>query len=99
VSRQTVISIENGRYLPSLPLAFPITRFSDLTVDKMLTRTTRRRDMMRAVPPRLRAPVFMLVGGAVIAAIAPEKGAPGGRSAAGSIKLAILGICAPGYRL
>ena len=35
VSRQTVISIENGRYLPSLPLAFRIARFFDLTVDKM----------------------------------------------------------------
>jgi putative transcriptional regulator len=35
VSRQTVISIENGRYLPSLPLAFAIARFFDLTVDKM----------------------------------------------------------------
>jgi putative transcriptional regulator len=35
VSRQTVISIESGRYLPSLPLAFAIARFFDLTVDKM----------------------------------------------------------------
>jgi putative transcriptional regulator len=35
VSRQTVISIENGRYMPSLPLAFRIARFFDLTVDKM----------------------------------------------------------------
>ncbi len=35
VSRQTVISIENGRYLPSLPLAFRIARFFDMTVDKM----------------------------------------------------------------
>jgi len=35
VSRQTVISIENGRYLPSLPLAFRIARFFDLTVDKI----------------------------------------------------------------
>jgi putative transcriptional regulator len=35
VSRQTVISIENGRYLPSLPLAFQIARFFDMTVDKM----------------------------------------------------------------
>jgi putative transcriptional regulator len=33
VSRQTVISIEGGRYL--LPLAFAIARFFDLTVDKM----------------------------------------------------------------
>ena len=35
VSRQTVIAIESGRYLPSLPLAFAIARFFDLTVDKM----------------------------------------------------------------
>jgi putative transcriptional regulator len=35
VSRQTVISIESGRYLPSLPLAFRIARFFDLTVDKL----------------------------------------------------------------
>jgi putative transcriptional regulator len=35
VSRQTVISIESGRYLPSLPLAFRIARFFDMTVDKM----------------------------------------------------------------
>ena len=34
-SRQTVISVENGRYLPSLPLAFRIARFFDQTVDKM----------------------------------------------------------------
>jgi putative transcriptional regulator len=35
VSRQTVISIENGRYLPSLPLAFAIARIFHVTVDKM----------------------------------------------------------------
>ena len=35
VSRQTVISIEGGRYLPSLPLAFAIARFFDLMVNKM----------------------------------------------------------------
>jgi putative transcriptional regulator len=35
VSRQTVISIEGGRYLPSLPLAFRIARFFDVTIDKM----------------------------------------------------------------
>jgi len=35
VSRQTVISIESGRYLPSLPLAFRIARFFDLPVDKI----------------------------------------------------------------
>jgi putative transcriptional regulator len=35
VSRQTVISIESGRYLPSLPLAFRIARFFAIPVDKM----------------------------------------------------------------
>ncbi|MGH7735824.1 MAG: helix-turn-helix transcriptional regulator [Gemmatimonadales bacterium] len=35
MSRQTVISIESGRYSPSLPLAFRIARFFDSTVDKM----------------------------------------------------------------
>lgn len=35
VSRQTVTLIENGRYLPSLPLAFTIARFFGLTVDEM----------------------------------------------------------------
>ena len=35
VSRQTVISIESGRYMPSLPLAFRIARFFETTVDKM----------------------------------------------------------------
>ncbi len=35
VSRQTVISIEGGRYSPSLPLAFQIARYFDSTVDEM----------------------------------------------------------------
>jgi putative transcriptional regulator len=35
VSRQTVSLIESGRYLPSLPLAFAIARFFELTVDNM----------------------------------------------------------------
>ena len=35
VSRQTVISIESGRYLPSLPLAFRIARYFDMPVNKM----------------------------------------------------------------
>ena len=30
-----MISIESGRYLPSLPLAFAIARFFELPVDKM----------------------------------------------------------------
>ena len=43
VSRQTVISIEGGRYLPSLPLAFAIARFFDMTVDRCSIQPTRRR--------------------------------------------------------
>jgi putative transcriptional regulator len=35
VSRQTVISIENGRYLPSLPLAFRIARIFETTIEKL----------------------------------------------------------------
>ena len=35
VSRQTIISIESGRYLPSLPLAFRIARLFDMPVEKM----------------------------------------------------------------
>jgi putative transcriptional regulator len=35
VSRQTVISIESGRYLPSLPLAFRIARFFGMPLEKM----------------------------------------------------------------
>jgi putative transcriptional regulator len=33
VSRQTINSIENGRYLPSLPLAFAIARNFDSTIE------------------------------------------------------------------
>ena len=35
VSRQTVISIENGRYLPSLPLAIAIARYFETTVEEI----------------------------------------------------------------
>jgi len=35
VSRQTVISIESGRYLPSLPLAFGIARLFSIPVEEM----------------------------------------------------------------
>ena len=35
VSRQTVIAIESGRYSPSLPLAFRIAKYFDVTIDKM----------------------------------------------------------------
>jgi putative transcriptional regulator len=33
VSRQTVIAIENGRYDPSLPLAFAIARAFELRIE------------------------------------------------------------------
>lgn len=39
VSRQTVISLEAGRYSPSLPLAFRIARFFDTTVDALFDPT------------------------------------------------------------
>jgi putative transcriptional regulator len=39
VSRQTVISIESGRYLPSLPLAFRIARFFDVAIEDMFDPT------------------------------------------------------------
>jgi putative transcriptional regulator len=39
VSRQTVISIESGRYLPSLPLAFRIARFFDVPIEDMFDPT------------------------------------------------------------
>lgn len=35
VSRQTVNSIENGRYDPSLPLAFKISRHFNLTIEEL----------------------------------------------------------------
>lgn len=35
VSRQTVNSIETGRYLPSLPLAVALARFFSTTVEEM----------------------------------------------------------------
>jgi putative transcriptional regulator len=35
VSRQTVISIENGRYLPSLPLAFRMARLFDVPLERL----------------------------------------------------------------
>jgi putative transcriptional regulator len=37
VSRQTINSIENGRYLPSLPLAFAIARYFDRSVEAVFT--------------------------------------------------------------
>jgi putative transcriptional regulator len=35
VSRQTVNSIERGRYLPSLPLAFSLARFFDTLIEEV----------------------------------------------------------------
>jgi putative transcriptional regulator len=35
VSRQTINSIETGRYIPSLPLAISIARFFGLTVEEI----------------------------------------------------------------
>jgi putative transcriptional regulator len=35
VSRQTVNSIETGKYDPSLPLAFAISRFFDRTIEEV----------------------------------------------------------------
>ena len=39
VSRQTVISIENGRYLPSLPLAFRIARLFGVPLEQLFEPT------------------------------------------------------------
>jgi putative transcriptional regulator len=39
VSRQTVISIENGRYLPSLPLAFRIARLFEVPLEQLFDPT------------------------------------------------------------
>jgi putative transcriptional regulator len=35
VTRQTIIAIEKGKYDPSLPLAFRISRFFDLPVEEI----------------------------------------------------------------
>lgn len=35
VSRQTIISIEKGKYIPSLPLALRISRFFECSTDEM----------------------------------------------------------------
>ena len=37
VSRQTIIAIESGRYLPSLPLAIALARFFGTSVEEMLS--------------------------------------------------------------
>lgn len=35
VSRQTINSIERGRYLPSLPLAFQLARYFDTSIEEV----------------------------------------------------------------
>lgn len=35
VSRQTINSIENERYTPSLPLAMALARYFDITVEEL----------------------------------------------------------------
>ncbi len=35
VSRQTINSIENERYTPSLPLAMALARYFDVTVEEL----------------------------------------------------------------
>lgn len=35
VSRQTIISIERGRYVPSLPLALKLARYFECSADDM----------------------------------------------------------------
>ena len=35
VSRQTVIAIETGKYCPSLPLAFKISRSFDMSIEEV----------------------------------------------------------------
>lgn len=37
VSRQTVISIESGRYLPSLPLAFRLAQLFEVTLEQLFS--------------------------------------------------------------
>jgi putative transcriptional regulator len=37
VSRQTIIAIEAGRYLPSLPLAFGLAHYFDEPIEKLFT--------------------------------------------------------------
>jgi putative transcriptional regulator len=44
VSRQTINSIENGRYLPSLPLAIAIARFFDTTVEQVFEAEEKERN-------------------------------------------------------
>ncbi len=76
VSRQTVISIESGRYLPSLPLAFTIARFFDLTVDKMFDPDEEAEHMTTFIRPRLRKPAGIALAGLLFAAAWLVRGGP-----------------------
>lgn len=44
VSRQTVIAIERGRYLPSLPLAFHIAAHFDSTIEAIFIPSAESKD-------------------------------------------------------
>lgn len=44
VSRQTIISIERGRYIPSLPLALKLARFFGCSTDDMFKLEEESRD-------------------------------------------------------
>lgn len=37
VSRQTINAIEQGRYLPSLPLAFALAKFFDTPIERLFS--------------------------------------------------------------
>src|SRR3990167_218231 len=37
ISRQSVIALENGRYMPSLPLACEIAKFFEVDLDKIIS--------------------------------------------------------------
>ncbi|WP_426625335.1 helix-turn-helix transcriptional regulator [Leifsonia sp. McL0607] len=42
VSRQTVVALETGKYDPSLPLAFRISRLFDKPIESLFTPPTER---------------------------------------------------------
>ena len=37
VTRQTITSIETGKYIASLPLAFKIAKFSDMSIEEIFS--------------------------------------------------------------
>lgn len=57
VSRQTIISIEKGRFDPSLPLAFQIAGVFDLTIEDIFTPDAAKAAPLSApIQPSLGAP-------------------------------------------